>query len=372
MLKRIIFSTLFVLGLVSCSDDDSTLPENSNDGFDRSAMLGHWADNIIIPAYANFYQATQEMESATATFVQNPTETTLSQLREEWKDAYLTFQEVAMFDIGPAETVFFRNRLNTYPANISEIESLITSGSYDLTLPSTIDAQGFPALDYLLNGLATTDAEIVTFYTTHAEAEKYRAYLTNLVNAVLNLTDTVSTTWTNSYRDTFVNNDGSSASASVDKFANDFVFYYEKALRAGKVGIPAGVFSGGPLPANVEAFYKKDISRALALQALEATQNFFNGKSFSSNQTGESFRSYLDYLNTIKNGDDLSGLINAQFEAAKAAVSQLDANFVAQIQADNSKMLVAYDELQRNVILMKVDMLQALDVNVDYVDTDGD
>ncbi len=35
-------------------------------------------------------------------------------------------------------------------------------------------------------------------------------------------------------------------------------------------------------------------------------------------------------------------------------------------------MLLTFDELQRNVILLKVDMLQALDINVDFVDTDGD
>lgn len=35
-------------------------------------------------------------------------------------------------------------------------------------------------------------------------------------------------------------------------------------------------------------------------------------------------------------------------------------------------MLQTYDELQKNVILMKVDMLQALNINVDYVDADGD
>jgi hypothetical protein len=35
-------------------------------------------------------------------------------------------------------------------------------------------------------------------------------------------------------------------------------------------------------------------------------------------------------------------------------------------------MLQTYDELQKNVILLKVDMLQALNINVDYVDADGD
>ena len=35
-------------------------------------------------------------------------------------------------------------------------------------------------------------------------------------------------------------------------------------------------------------------------------------------------------------------------------------------------MLQTYDELQKNVVNMKVDMLQALNIRVDYVDADGD
>ncbi len=35
-------------------------------------------------------------------------------------------------------------------------------------------------------------------------------------------------------------------------------------------------------------------------------------------------------------------------------------------------MLASYDELQRLVVLFKVDMVQAFDVTIDYVDADGD
>ena len=35
-------------------------------------------------------------------------------------------------------------------------------------------------------------------------------------------------------------------------------------------------------------------------------------------------------------------------------------------------MIAAYDALQQNVIYTKVDMMQALNVTIDYVDSDGD
>ena len=36
------------------------------------------------------------------------------------------------------------------------------------------------------------------------------------------------------------------------------------------------------------------------------------------------------------------------------------------------RMLELYDELQRGVVLAKVDMMQAMNIKVDYVDADGD
>ncbi len=357
--------------LYSCSSgDDSTVAQQDN--FDREAMLVNWADNIIIPSYTNFKTATDNLNAEVTSFTDSPSISGLQSLRAVWLNTYLEFQKVSMFEIAKAEEINFRNRLNVYPTNASEIEQLIVDGNYDFSLPSTLDAQGFPAIDYLLHGLGTTDEEILSFYTTNANANNYKEYLTNLSATIDSLSAIVLDDWVANYRTTFVANTGSSANGSVDKLVNDYLFYYEKALRAGKVGIPAGVFSGEPLPGNVEAFYRQDISKQLLLEALTATQNFFNGKYANSSTKGESLKSYLDFLNTIKNGEDLSALINNQFNTARNTINGLNTNFVSQIQSNNGEFLSAYDELQRNVVLLKVDMLQALSIDVDFVDADGD
>jgi len=366
-------SCFFAIALLvaACSSDSDT-PTETEDSFDRGAMLVNWADNIIIPAYSSFNSKASQLQAKTTEFTATPTVENLQALRAAWKDAYISFQNVSMFEIGKAEELRFRNRLNIYPTNVAQIESFIDSGAYDFALPSTIDKQGFPALDYMLNGLAETDAEIVTFYTSNTNAEGYKNYLQTLSETISSLSNEVLISWTGGYRDVFVANTSSSASGAVDKLTNDYIFYFEKALRAGKVGIPAGVFSNGTLPQNVEAFYKKDISKELLMQAIEASRDFFNGKSFDGNSNGQSFKTYLDYLNTIKNGTNLSTLINDQFTVAKNKANELNPNFVQQIETDNPKMLATYNELQRIVILLKVDMIQALDVSIDYVDADGD
>ena len=372
MIKKGLFLLLIGMIAFACSEDESTNPDESNDAFNRKAMLVNWADNIIVPSYTAFNTETNSLVTATTSFTENPTIEKLQQLRLTWIETYLAFQHVSMFEIGKAEALNYRNRINVYPTNTSEIDNFIAEGNYDLSLPSTIDAQGFPAIDYLINGLAASDEEIVAFYTSNGNAQNYKEYLNTLAETISTLTETVLNDWNNGYRDTFVNNTSSSASGSVDKLANDYVLYYEKALRAGKVGIPAGVFSNDPLPEKVEAYYKGDISKQMALEALQATQDFFEGKKFGGTTKGESFKTYLAYLNTIKNGENLGNLITSQFETAKNKIEGLNTNFSLQIENDNAKMLNAYNELQRNVILLKVDMLQAMDISVDYVDADGD
>ena len=70
--------------------------------------------------------------------------------------------------------------------------------------------------------------------------------------------------------------------------------------------------------------------------------------------------------------DNISSVINTQFENAENKLNQLDNNFVSQIELNNTEMLLTYDAIQLLVVYFKVDMLQTLGVSVDYVDADGD
>ncbi len=376
-MKKII-GILCVLALVwACSNDsetdDSVIVDPVEEvSFERSTMLVNWADNIIIPSYQAFTADMDDLLNTFNTFKADVTEGNLIALRASWLNAYKSWQHVEMFEIGPAESVGFQLNMNIYPTDNEKIDGFIVNGSYDLSLSSNRSAKGFPALDYLLNGLGDTDADILAFYTGDNK-EAYLQYTEDVLMDMQSLTETVVSDWTNGYRDTFVANDGASSTASVDRMVNDYIFYYEKYLRAGKMGIPLGVFSGSTLPRNVEAYYEATISNELFLEGLSAVQDFFNGNHFNSSTQGESLASYLDALNTLKNGEDLSTLINDQFNTAKSMVLDLSA-FRAEIENSNppTSMLLAYDEVQKAVPMLKVDMVSAMSISIDFVDADGD
>lgn len=375
-MKKLFGSIVFLSLIWACSSDNDgddpivdAVPEVS---FERSTMLTNWADNIIIPSYDAFSFELDALNASYETFKTDASAANLTEFRASWLSAYKMWQRISMFEIGPAETLGLRLNMNIYPTDSQKIASYIASGTYDLSLSSNRDAKGFPALDYLINGLGADDAAIVAKYN-EADKEATFAYIDVVLNDMTTLTNDVVAEWKASYRDIFVGNDGASATASVDRIANDYIFYYEKFLRAGKMGIPLGVFTGTTLPQNVEAFYEQEISNTLFLEGLSAVQDFFNGKHFGSDAAGESLASYLDVLNTVKNGEDLNGIINNQFNLARSMVTGL-APFRSEIE-DNitpTDMLLAYDEVQKIVPLLKVDMVSAMSISIDFVDADGD
>ena len=346
--------------------DTSSTPQE----FDRSGMLAFWADSIILPAYNQLDASLMSLSEKVTAFTDNPSATTLSSLRNQWLATYSHWQYVEMFDIGLAEEIYYKNRMNLFPANVTRIENNISGESYDLDESSYFTAQGFSALDYLIFGAGENDDAIIALYT--ASDSNYGNYLVEVTDKMIDLTEQVKTYWEGDYRDTFVQSTDNTATSALNKMVNDFVFYYEKGYRANKIGIPAGIFSSNPLPDRIEAYHGEVYSKILALEASNAVYQFFNGIAYNdASTTGLSLKDYLDYIEADVD-DKLSTRINAKFQTAENKINDLNPNFKQQIQEDNNAMLLTYDAIQSNVVLLKVDMLQKLNVSVDYADADGD
>ena len=351
---------------------DTSSSQNQNTSsevtYDRSSFLINIADNIIIPSHNQFKTDLIELQGASNAFEEETNDSNLNILREKWIASYKSWQHIEMYNIGRSEEIYFNSKMNIYPVNIDRLENNVSTGNYDLDNANNFSSQGFPALDYLLYGVGSSDSEIVEKFNS---GSGYKAYLKDIILKMVNNTNQVIDSWA-SYRDVFISSTENTATSSINKLTNDFIYYYEKGFRANKIGIPAGVFSNDVLPDRVEAYYSKIYSKDLALEAMIAIDNFFQGKHFNSDETGDSLKTYLDFLDVIKNESNLSTLIIEKFSSAKTSIESLDDNFALQLEEDYVKVLGTYDAIQLGVVLLKVDMLQALSINVDYTDADGD
>jgi hypothetical protein len=369
MKKVILFLGIAAL-LYACSGESSS---TNTDTFDRKGMLENWADNIIIPSFQNYQTKVNALATASATFTSTPSEANLESLRASWLDAYKAYQKVAMFEVGKASDLMFRYYNNSFPVNVTEINANIAAGDNQLGLLTKYDEQGFPALDYLLYGVGNDTASILGKYTTDTNAANYKNYLLAVSTRIKSFSDLIVTDWTTGgYRNAFVTNSGTGVSSSSNKTINLFVQYYEYYLRTVKIGFPAGKFSATTRPADVEAYYKNDISKELLEIGLQSSKDFFIGKHFNATTTGLSLKAYLDHLKVVRSGDNLSTTILSKYAEASTSIGVLNSSFSQQIQTDNTKMLTAFDALQKNVVCFKIDMIPALNVVIDYQDNDGD
>ena len=351
----------------STSGSTSTDSSSQNDNFDRSSILINYSENIIIPRYNAFKVSMDNLKNTIDTFITSPTVENYDLVQLNWTEAYKKWQYVEVFNIGKAEQIMFNLTMNTFPVSKERIDSNIENEKTDLTNPNDWAAQGFPAIDYMLHGIADNKESVIEIYNSNT---KYSGYLNTLVSTMSSNTDIVVEDW-ETYKDSFNSSYENNATSAFNMMVNDFVFYFEKGLRTNKIGIPAGRFSSQPLPDRIEAYYFSkngfgNISKALALESRNGAEELFLGKDSSGNE-GASYKTYLDYLET-----DIGSSVQTKLLSAKDAINALDDNFLDQINNNNTLMLVAFDALQTIVVNLKTDMLSNFNVAVDYTDADGD
>ena len=345
----------------------TTVGTSQSDTFDRGSILENFSENIIIPRYNIFKSSMDNLKNSIDTFINNPNSENYDALQNSWIDSYKKWQYVEVFNISKAEEIMYGLKMNTYPVGKERIDNNIEEGKTDLTNPNDWAAQGFPALDYMLHGIAQTKDEVIELYNSNA---KYGNYLSTLASTMNENTIQVVDDWT-TYKDEFNSSFDNSATSAFNMMVNDFVFYFEKGLRTNKIGIPAGRFSNNPLPDRIEAYYYSknsfgNLSKTLALEARKGFEELFLGQN-SNGTEGASYKAYLDYLES-----DIGSSVQTKLILAKDAIEALDDNFLTQIAENNTAMLLAFDALQTIVVNLKTDMLSNFNIAVDYTDADGD
>ena len=356
-MKKFFWFLIASFSLFSC--DDELKESNDNVVFDDVALLSSVVENHILPEFSTFRTDIEALVESKDVFVANKNEANLILLRNAYLVAYTSYQPVAKYNFGLAIDVNYHQNLNLHPFNLNNVEDFILNQeTQNLESVLTQDRQGFPAIDYMLNGLGVNDAEIVSFYTG-SNGDDYTAFLSQLINRVQTLTINIDEDWKSGFSDSFINDNG-----FIDVFVNGYIQYFEKRLRSSKVDFPAGKFDGTPSPETVESFFKPEESKRLLLEALESSRLLYVGV----DENNTSLSSVLIGLGE----EGLDAQIRLKFLEAQNLINRLDDNLVAQVNNNNAELLNARDALQDIVILLKTDMTSILNIAITFQDNDGD
>ena len=355
---------LLFAGCDPMDDDDSQ-------NFDRGAYLAHTADNIIVPAYADFLQRSETLSGTLNGLTAGTIDSKdIDAAREALHEAYMAWQRVQLFDFGPAINRALLVTTNTFPTDTLEIAEASLASTWTGGLPGNLDSSGLPALEWLLfsDDAATTATE----WNDQANgrlnhAQRLAAFMTEEASAVVS-------SWTSGYRDTFVSSTGTEAGSSIGELLNAFNRVYEANIRKGKLGLPNGIitFSQTPQPGLVEAPFAAEWSVDFLAESLNACAHVYYGNANHGTTEGIGLDDYLKSLGDVTYGEGLHDDIAAQLTSTATAIASLEdplASFVVEQQAASFEV---YAELQALVVLWKVDMMSSLGVLITYQDNDGD
>lgn len=367
--KKGITSLALVLAVIAlvpaCSNDDKE-EEEVDASVTSSEVLKHIGPQLIAVQYQGLQERVDDLDQGFESYVAGGQGTTIESVRSYFNVAYDQWQRVSLYEFGPAKDQAIRALVNTYPTDTAKVMQHLKAGGFDLDQLSMGDARGFPALDFLLFGQSLQATEALF---QGANGGKYVNYCRAVISQIKGSVDAIALDWADangSYRRSYVNNTGTNSGSALSLTINALNLHFERFLRDGKVGIPLGVRSLGiPLPEKVEAYYGQRSITLLKIN-LEAVEDLYLGRVDGIEGNGLGY-----YLRQISQ-NDLDQRIKAQLNAAQSAVDQLHDPFADMIMNDPSTVQSAYNELQKMIVLFKVEMPSRMGVLITYQDSDGD
>lgn len=358
-------------GFVACHKPKETAQPVATDGFDKSAMLANYADNVIIPAYKTMQEKIGDLKTASDAFVSGPSESAQAAVLAAYKETYLQYQRIAPYQFGPAETALLDVFLNYsggldysfttagdltgFSVDTAAIENNISSGSYNLSSMSrsNLYAQGFGALGYLYFAPGSVDK--LTGNTARAK------YINDLLARMANLVNDVAAAW-GPYRATFVENTQTNAGSPIGNIVNQLA-YQSDMLKGPRIGWPLGKQSNGIVFATKCEGYYAGMSKELAIENVQAMKTMYSG--------GNSGKGIGNYIVSLKK-ESLNNDVLAQFDAVISKLQAIPGTLPAALTAQPAAVDAAYKEIQKLLTLLKTDVASATAVQITFTDNDGD
>lgn len=361
-----------IMSLFSCGKSGDAGTNNPDEGFDKSAMLRFYAEDIIIPGYTLLQQKVTAFQTAADNFLAAPSVSTQQTALVAYKELHIQYENVAAFQFGPAETALLDNFINFsggldynfntagtltgFSVDSTGIENNITAGTYDLThlLRGTFYVQGFPAVNYLFFG----PNAISKFSTNTAARVKYAK---DIVTRIKTLTDNVAAAWP-SYKTDFIANTRTNVGSPIGSIVNQLAYQMD-VMKGPRIGWPFGKQSNGIVFASKCEAYFVGISAVLAVQNMTALKTLYTA--------GGSGKGISDYVISL-NRASLNTDIIAQFDLVIAKLKLIPDPLSTTLTAQPALVEDAYKEIQKLLTLLKTDLASATAVQISYMDNDGD
>ena len=380
--------------LAACGGDPSTRPDAPPDNFDRSALLAHLSNQVLLPIQSAFAARAAALPAAIDAYCDaldaGPPGPTLDAARLAWRDAMDGWERADALLIGPAamDSKTLRDRIYGWPLlatcgiDRDTASSFADPASYDITT-RLVNVRSLAAIEFLLH---TTDPN----HTCAATPVGWDALAADLPRARCRLALAIATdvaaqgaTLEAAWRpdggdfagDLARAGQGGSSITSAQEGVNrisDGMFYVDKIVKDMKLAEAAGIAInacgtvGTPCVRESEHQYADRATFAIRAN-LEALRQAFTGTTATADGPG-----FDDFLRALGH-PEVADRMTAELDSAIAAATALPDSFLSALANDYDKVVALHGAVKTFTDDLKSQFLTLLALEIpDDVAADND
>jgi predicted lipoprotein len=368
-------------------------------GFDRSALLGNLATNVMLPTYVAFDEAAAATVPAIEAYcgaLETPAEAeTRAAAQDAWRRAIVAWQHAEAALVGPAAMDERALRDQVYPwphVSTCAIDQDVMlrhadPGGYDITTRLT-NRRGLPAVEYALFavdlGTQCAPQNAPEGWSALSDADKRAARCAYAAVAAADLAATarsLAVAWSpdgGNYAGTLAaaGEPGSgfeSAHAALAEIVGAML-YVESDVKEMKLGEAAGIVvpnacgvRGDPCPEELESPFA-DHGKENIVANLRGLEAVYDGND-SGDVVGIGFDDWLE----AAGAPDVAARFDAELAAAIAAVDAIPGTLGEAIVSDREAVVAAHAAVDAVTDTLKTDFLTVLGIDIpDDIPTDND
>lgn len=369
--KQVFLAISFILitatGIfISCNDNGITEDEYQIQYY-RTAQLKNIYTNGISVLTENFISKITNLKKNTISFKQNYSLENLTRIQDNWKNTMLVWKELEVYNLGEIEDSFIHFEINRWETNTRLIDEYINS--LDIINETYIESKGssskgLSALEYLL--FSSEDNQIVlnTFTSSSNKLRRFE-YLLALIENLDRKANQLKTLWVNN-KDSFITSLENGISGSQSQITNAMVSILEEIIIS-KLGKPLGEQTGGITNINYLESYRSGFSLSIISKYLQAVEKCFTGN-FKQNSIKWGYDNYLELIGKT----DLTKKINDAILDCKLKIEGINNPLRIELLTNKEKITELRSSFTNLLVLVKVDLANAIGTTITISDNDGD
>jgi predicted lipoprotein len=366
--------------LVACGKPTPETGEDPEAAERRRDVLTDLAQNVVMPAYADFATRASELRDAIDAWAESGDPADLTAAREAWKQAMLTWQVAELYQFGPAGAMGttpggqdLRDQIYSWPTrNPCRVDQELVEQAYtdaEAFREEPVNVRGLDALEYLLHHEEPTNqcdparsinADGSWDGLDEAEiAARRAAYARTLGEDLVTSADALVNAWEEGFQGELANAGDSSETYPTTHEAlnsvSDAMFYVEADVKDMKLGEPAGLLN---CASDTCPEAREFVWTSLNFEAVDANLDGFERLYTGGDQLG------FDDLLRDAGQDALADEMATKLDEARAQVGATEVSMSEALADDPTPVLEAHTKVKSLTDLLKTQFVGVLDLEL--------